>query len=106
MFLIRKVASPHVHFAKQLRICVEERKEYKKMFSQILILIILILLNAFFAASEIAFISLNDAKIAKQAKNGDKKAKQILKNSMENAIELTVPLEVEVSEAQNWYEAK
>ena len=69
------MASPHVHFAKQLRICVEERKEYKKMFSQILILIILILLNAFFAASEIAFISLNDAKIAKQAKNGDKKYK-------------------------------
>ncbi len=29
---------------------------------QILILIILILLNAYFAASEIAFISLNDAK--------------------------------------------
>ena len=30
---------------------------------QILIIVILILLNAFFAASEIAFISLNDAKI-------------------------------------------
>ena len=46
---------------------------------QILILIILIALNAFFAASEIAFISLNDAKIEKQAKEGNKKAKQIEK---------------------------
>ena len=49
------------------------------MFVQILILIILILLNAFFAATEIAFISLNDAKIEKRAKEGDKKAKQINK---------------------------
>lgn len=30
-----------------------------------------------FASSEIAFISLNDAKIEKQAKDGDKKAKSI-----------------------------
>ncbi len=96
MFLIRKVASPHVHFAKQLRICVEERKEYKKMFSQILILIILILLNAFFAASEIAFISLNDAKIAKQAKNGDKKAKQILK-MLENPSRFLATIQIGIT---------
>ena len=49
------------------------------MISQLLILLILILLNAYFAASEIAFISLNDAKIEKQAKQGNKKAKQIEK---------------------------
>ena len=49
------------------------------MLSQIIILIILIALNAFFAASEIAYISLNDSKIAKQAKEGNKKAKQIEK---------------------------
>ena len=49
------------------------------MFIQILILVILIGLNAFFAASEIAFISLNDSKIEKQAKEGNKKAKQIQK---------------------------
>ena len=47
------------------------------MFSQLLVLIILILLNAFFAATEIAFISLNDAKISKKAKEGDKKSVQI-----------------------------
>ena len=49
------------------------------MITQILVLILLIGLNAFFAASEIAFISLNDAKIEKQAKEGNKKAKQIEK---------------------------
>lgn len=46
---------------------------------QIIVLIILIALNAYFAASEIAFISLNDAKIEKEAKEGNKKAKQIYK---------------------------
>lgn len=46
---------------------------------QIIVLIILIALNAFFACSEIAFISLNDAKIEKEAKGGNKKAKQIHK---------------------------
>jgi putative hemolysin len=49
------------------------------MLSQLIVLVILIFLNAFFAASEIAFISLNDTKIEKQAKEGNKKAKQIEK---------------------------
>ena len=49
------------------------------MISQLTILIILIALNAFFAATEIAFISLNDARIEKQAREGNKKAKQIEK---------------------------
>ena len=47
------------------------------MLSHIIILLILILLNAFFAASEMAYVSLNDAKIEKMAKEGNKKAKQI-----------------------------
>ena len=47
--------------------------------TQIIVLVILILLNAYFAATEIAFISLNDAKIERDAKEGNKKAKQILK---------------------------
>jgi len=44
---------------------------------KLFIIILLILLNAFFAAAEIAFISLNDAKVDKQAKEGNKKAKKI-----------------------------
>lgn len=49
------------------------------MATQVIVLAILILVNAFFAATEIAFISINDAKIEKQAKEGNKKAKQIRK---------------------------
>lgn len=46
---------------------------------QILLLIILIFFNAFFAASEIAIISLNDNKLRKMAEEGHKKARQVLK---------------------------
>lgn len=49
------------------------------MIFQLTVLFVLILLNAYFAATEIAFISLNDAKIEKQAKEGNKKARQIEK---------------------------
>ena len=46
---------------------------------QLIVLIVLIFLNAFFAAAEIAFISLNEIKIDKKAKEGNKKAKAIKK---------------------------
>ena len=49
------------------------------MISRLIVLSILILINAFFAAVEIAFISINDAKVEKLAKEGNKKAKQIKK---------------------------
>lgn len=49
------------------------------MIGQLTVLVVLIGVNAFFAATEIAFISLNDAKISKKAGEGDKKAKQIKK---------------------------
>lgn len=44
------------------------------MTTAVITLIILIILNAFFAASEIALIGLNDSKIKKMADTGDKKA--------------------------------
>ena len=46
---------------------------------QILILIVLILLNAFFAASEMAVVSLSEGKMRKLAEEGDKKAAKLLK---------------------------
>ena len=46
---------------------------------QLLLLFVLILLNAFFAMSEIAIISLNDNKIEHLAEEGHKKAKQVMK---------------------------
>lgn len=48
------------------------------MITKILFLFILIAVNAFFAASEIALISLNDNKIKLMADEGNKKAKQLL----------------------------
>ena len=72
---------------------------------------------------KIAMVNLNkkleesnlDAKIILQVhdelilevSNKDKdKAKELLKECMENAIKLDIPLEVEVSEADNWYDCK
>ncbi len=49
------------------------------MITQIIFLIILIAVNAFFAASEIALISLNDNKIKLMAEAGDKKAVLLIK---------------------------
>lgn len=46
---------------------------------QIVLLFVLILVNAFFAMSEIAIISLNDNMVEKMAEEGNKKAKQIMK---------------------------
>ncbi len=47
--------------------------------SQILVQLLLILINAFFAATETSVVSLNENKIRKQADDGDLKAKQLLK---------------------------
>ncbi len=47
--------------------------------SEIIMLFCLILLNSFFAMTEIAFVSLNDAKMDLLAKSGDKKAQKIKK---------------------------
>lgn len=49
------------------------------MIKQILLQLVLILLNAFFAATEIAVISLNEKKIKAKAADGDKKAIKMLK---------------------------
>ncbi len=45
----------------------------------ILVLVALILINAFFAMSEMAVVSLNDSKIKKMAEDGHKKAKKVMK---------------------------
>ena len=47
----------------------------------IIILILLIFVNAFFAAAEIAVISLNEGKLSRQAEEGDKMAARLLKIS-------------------------
>ena len=46
---------------------------------KIVLLLVLILVNAFFSMSEIAIISLNDNKIEKMAEDGHKKAKKVVR---------------------------
>ena len=46
---------------------------------QLLLQVILILLNAFFAAAEIAVVSLNGTKLRRLEEEGDKKAGRLLK---------------------------
>ncbi len=52
-------------------------------FTKIILLFVLIALNALFAMSEIAVISLNDAKLKHQAQSGNKKAKILVRLTAE-----------------------
>ena len=65
-------------------------------FTAILLLLFLILINAFFAACEIAVISLNDTKIKKMAEDGDKKAAKVLKLT-ENSSRFFATIQVGVT---------
>lgn len=51
-------------------------------------------------------LQVHDELILEVSEKDKAQAKELLKNCMENAVKLTVPLEVEVSEATNWYECK
>lgn len=51
----------------------------QSLLAQILLLVVLTLINAFLAASEIAVVSINKNRIEQKAEDGDKKAKKILK---------------------------
>lgn len=46
---------------------------------KLIVLVILILINAFFAGAEIAVISLSETRLKRQAEEGDKKAQRLLK---------------------------
>ena len=64
--------------------------------TQIIVLLVLIALNAFFAATEMAFISLNDAKIDLMAKEGNKKAKKI-KGMLENPSKFLSTIQIGIT---------
>ena len=57
--------------------------EGDRLFWLILLQLVLIGINAFFAASEMALVSINANLLRKQAEDGDKKAKQLLRLSEE-----------------------
>ena len=64
---------------------------------KLILLAVLILINAFFAAAEISVISLSEAKLRKQADEGDKKAEKLLKltqapDNFLSAIQIAITL--------------
>ena len=71
--------------------------EGDRLFWLILLQLVLIGINAFFAASEMALVSINSGLLRKQAEDGDKKAKQLLRLSEEptaflSAIQIAITL--------------
>ena len=63
---------------------------------QLLVQVILIVLNAFFAASEIAVISLNEVKLRRQVEEGDKKAAKLLR-MMDDSTKLLSTVQVGIT---------
>lgn len=66
------------------------------MFTAVVVLILLIVLNAFFAASEIALISLNDNKVKAMAEEGDKKAK-LLQNLLSEPSRFLATIQIGIT---------
>ncbi len=66
------------------------------MLTEIFVLIILVIMNAFFAASEIALISLNDNKIRLMAEDGDKKAK-VLNNLLREPSKFLATIQIGIT---------
>ena len=63
---------------------------------QILIIVLLTALNAFFAAAEIAFVSINQGKMAQKAQEGDKKAIKVMR-LLENSDEFLATIQVAIT---------
>ena len=51
-------------------------------------------------------LQVHDEMMIEAPLNEAEKVKEIVKNEMESAIQLKIPLIAEVSEAENWYECK
>ena len=56
-----------------------------QLLTPLLILAVLTLINAFFAASEIAIISVNEPKIKRMAEEGDKRAQKLFRLTQDNS---------------------
>ena len=70
--------------------------DFGSTFLELLILFILILINAFFAMSEIALITINDNKIKHMANRGNKRASKIVK-LIENSSNFLATIQVGVT---------
>ncbi len=75
---------------------LEDTEEDNELLTKILLLLFLVVLNAFFAASEIALISLNDNKIKLMAESGNKKAK-ILKGLLDEPSRFLATIQIGIT---------
>lgn len=75
---------------------IEPKISNSNVFIQVAIIFLLILVNAFFAMSEIAIITLNDNKIKKMANEGHKQAKKIA-GLLENSSNFLAIIQVGVT---------
>ncbi|MBK0347317.1 HlyC/CorC family transporter [Aerococcaceae bacterium zg-ZJ1578] len=66
------------------------------LFNQILIIIVLTAVNAFFAASEMAFVSVNRKRIATLAEEGNKKAVKVLR-LLDNSEDFLATIQVAIT---------
>ena len=66
------------------------------MIGQLLLLVALIAVNAFFASTEIAFISLNETKILKKASEGNRKAK-LIKKMLQNPSKFLATIQIGIT---------
>ena len=64
--------------------------------TEILIIVILTAINAFFAAAEIAFVSINQGKMSQKAQDGDKKAQRVMK-LLENSDSFLATIQVAIT---------
>lgn len=66
------------------------------LITQLFIIILLTLINAFFASAEIAFVSINNSKVERLAEDGDKKAKRVLR-LLENSDDFLATIQVAIT---------
>ena len=59
--------------------CLKKGETNNKMATQILIMVLLVLLSAFFSATETAFSSLNKTRLKSMSENGNRKAERALR---------------------------
>lgn len=66
------------------------------LFTELAIILILTMINAFFAAAEIAFVSANKSKLEQLANDGDKKATRVL-SLLDNADDFLATIQVAIT---------
>ena len=70
--------------------------EAQRLLSSILIVVVLTIVNAFFASAELAFVSINRQKMMKMAEDGDRKAKKVLK-LLDNSDDFLATIQVAIT---------